>query len=291
MGMNRPTLSLVIPAYNEAETIGWLLSSLETELDELDEIIVVDNNSTDDTAAIAASFCERIPRLRLIKETKRGVIAARNAGFDAVHSDIIGRLDADTRAKPGWAAAVRDFFATADPTVGAGTGFFDQYDMPLQWIHRRLVTVAMSNADRNGGEVSSLFGANMAIRRETWEKIRPHLLQQDGIFDDLDITLCTKESGQRSVFIPNMEISASGRRMLSDTEVYRQFTAYMPATLEARGMPEAAKRSWANVRTMRLLHRIFWVPARAWDPVKRRYSPRLLFSERQQRVLPYGTAG
>ena len=290
MEMNRPTLSLVIPAYNEAETIGWLLSSLETELDELDEVIVVDNNSTDDTAAIAASFQERIPQLRLVKETKRGVIAARNAGFDGVGSDIIGRLDADTRAKPGWAAAVRDFFASADDTIGAGTGFFDQYDMPLQWIHRRLLTAAMSNADRNGGDIPSLFGANMAIRRATWEKIRPDLLEQDGIFDDLDITLCTKESGQRSVFIPNMEIAASGRRMLSNTAVYRQFTAYMPATLEARGMPEAAKRSWANVRTMRLLHRIFWVPARAWDPIKGRYSPRQLFSEREQRVLPYGSA-
>lgn len=131
----------------------------------------------------------------------------------------------------------------------------------------------------------------MAVRATTWKKIRPLLLEQNGIFDDLDITLCVKEVGQRSVFIPNMEISASGRRMLSDTKTYAEFTAYMPATLAARGLTTEAKRSWANVRTMRILHRVFWLPSRAWNPATGHYSVRQLFSERKQRVLPYGSPG
>ena len=129
----------------------------------------------------------------------------------------------------------------------------------------------------------------MAIRRTTWEQIRPILLDQNGIFDDLDITLCVTEVGQRSVFIPGMDISASGRRMLSSVEVYRKFTDYMPATYKARGMHEQARRSVANVRTMRVLHRIFWLPSRAWDPVKGRYSLKQLFSKHKTRVLPYAS--
>lgn len=285
--MTHPTLSLVIPAYNEADTIGWLLNSLMPELDNLEEIIVVDNNSTDETADIVAGFSEKIPQLRMIKETKRGVIAARNAGFDIAVGDIIGRLDADARAKSGWAGAVRTYFGTTDETVGAGTGFFDQYDMPLQFVHKKLLNTAFDQAQKNNADVPSLFGANMAVRATTWKEIRPLLLEQNGIFDDLDITLCVKEVGQRNVFIPNMEISASGRRMLSDTKTYAQFTAYMPATLEARGMPEEARRSWANVRTMRILHLVFWLPSRAWNPATGRYSLRQLFSKRKQRVLPY----
>lgn len=287
--MTQPTLSLAIPAYNEAETIGWLLDSLLTELADIEEIIVVDNNSTDETADIVAGFYSKIPQLRMIKETKRGVIAARNAGFEVATGDIIGRLDADARAKPGWAAAVRNFFATADESIGAGTGFFDQYDMPLQFIHKKLLDIAFDQAQKNNGDVPSLFGANMAVRASTWKQIRPLLLEQNGIFDDLDITLCVKEIGQRNVYVPGMDISASGRRMLSDTKTYAQFTAYMPATLEARGMHDEAKRSWANVRTMRILHRVFWLPSRAWNPATGHYSPRQLFSKHKQRVLPYDT--
>ena len=287
--MTSPTLSLVIPAYNEADSIGWLLESLMTELEQLDEIIVVDNNSTDETPQIVAGFTDRITQLRVITEKRPGVIAARNAGFDSATGDIIGRIDADARAKPGWARAVREFFAFADETIGAGTGFFDQYDMPLQWVHRKLLTVALKSADKKGGDLPSLFGANMAIRRTTWERIRPILLDQNGIFDDLDTTLCVTEVGQRSVFIPGMDISASGRRMLSSVEVYRKFTDYMPATYKARGMHEQARRSVANVRTMRVLHRIFWLPSRAWDPVKGRYSLKQLFSKHKTRVLPYAS--
>ncbi|PYE13119.1 glycosyl transferase family 2 [Williamsia limnetica] len=287
--MTQPTLSLAIPAYNEAETIGWLLESLLTELADIEEIIVVDNNSTDETADIVAGFYAKIPQLRMIKETKRGVIAARNAGFDVAKGDIIGRLDADARAKPGWAAAVRTFFANADDSIGAGTGFFDQYDMPLQFIHKKLLNIAFDQAQKNNGDVPSLFGANMAVRASTWKQIRPLLLEQNGIFDDLDITLCVKEIGQRNVYVPGMAISASGRRMLSDTKTYAKFTAYMPATYEARGMTAEAKRSRAEVRTMRIMHRVFWVPSRAWNPATGHYSLRQLFSKHKQRVLPYDT--
>jgi hypothetical protein len=87
-----------------------------------------------------------------------------------------------------------------------------------------------------------------------------------------------------------MEISASGRRMLSDVKVYREFTDYMPATYEARGLHQEAQRSRANVRTMRVLHRIFWVPSRSWDPVNGRYSLKQLFSEQKSRVLPYASS-
>lgn len=288
--MTQPTLSLVIPAYNEADTIGSLLTSLQTELDHIEEIIVVDNASTDETADIVEGFRPSIPQLKMISEKRRGVVAARNAGFDLATGDIIGRLDADARAKPGWAKATRTFFDNADKSIGAGTGFFDQYDMPLQFLHKKLLCKAFDHALKNDGNVHSLFGANMAVRAETWKEIRPLLLEQDGIFDDLDITLCVKEVGKRSVVIPDMHISASGRRMLSDTKTYAKFTAYMPATLEARGMPAAAKRSWANVRTMRALHLLFWVPSRAWNPTVERYSLRHLFSKHKQRALPYATA-
>lgn len=281
------TLSLVIPAYNEADHIERLLDSLNTELDDLVEIIVVDNMSSDDTAAIVERLASRNPKIRLIQESRRGVIAARNAGFDAAAGDIIGRIDADSLAHRGWARAVRTFFTHADEEIGAGSGLFDQHDMPLQSVHRALMRMSFRAAERPGGQLPSLFGANMAVRSSTWKAIRPILLEQSGIFDDLDITLCIKEVGQRSAYVPGMEISASGRRMLSDRATYKKFTAYLPATFAARGMHDDERKSWITVRWMRFLHLAFWVSSRAWDPSEHRYSLSHFRGTHAQRVLPY----
>ncbi|SIS14930.1 glycosyltransferase family 2 protein [Williamsia sterculiae] len=286
--MPRPTLSLIIPAFNEVETIGWLLDSLRSESSELHEIIVVDNASTDGTADVVRTFIDDFPQLRIVDERNPGVISARNAGFDVADGDIIGRIDADARAHPGWAAAVRAFFADADSDIGAGTGFFDQYDMPLQWVHKGFLRLGMRSAMRDGAPLASLFGANMAVRKTTWEKIRPLLLEQDGIFDDLDITLCVSEVGQYCAFVPGMDISASGRRMLTNVSNYATFTNYLPATFEARGMHEEASRARGSALFMRVMHLVFWLPSRAWNPQRHRYSVRQPFSRRPERVLPYG---
>lgn len=285
--MELPTLSLVIPAFNEEDTIGYLIDSIREQQDDLHEIIVVNNNSTDGTAAILATLSADIPKLRVIDETAPGVVKARNAGFDAATGDIIGRLDADARAKPGWARTVREFFATAADDIGAGTGKFDQYDMPLQSVHRFMLNAGFKNDTDGPLEVPTLFGANMAVRRSTWTTIRPHLLDIPGIFDDLDITLCVTEAGQKSVLVPGMEISASGRRMLSSVANYKTFVEYMPATYEARGMHDEAEKSKASVRFMRIMHLVFWVPSRAWNPVSGNYSIKQLISKHPQRVLPY----
>ncbi|AMY17855.1 glycosyltransferase family 2 protein [Rhodococcus sp. NPDC003994] len=285
--MDLPTLSLVIPAFNEEDTIEYLIDSLRDQLDEFHEIIAVNNNSTDRTAEILERLESELPVLRVVNEPRPGVVMARNAGFDAAVGDVIGRLDADARAKPGWARTVREFFATAAEDVGAGTGRFDQYDMPLQRVHKLFLDVGFRHDGDGPLEVPTLFGANMAVRRSTWDEIRPHLLEIPGIFDDLDITLCITDAGQKSVLIDGMNISASGRRMLSSVSSYKKFVEYMPATYEARGMHEEAEKSKAAVRSMRLLHLVFWIPSRAYNPVSGRFSLKQLLSKHPERVLPY----
>ncbi|MBY6364770.1 glycosyltransferase family 2 protein [Rhodococcoides corynebacterioides] len=288
--MDLPTLSLVIPAFNEEDTIEYLIDSVRDQLDEFHEIIVVNNNSTDRTGEILARLESELAVLRVVEESRPGVVMARNAGFDVATGDIIGRLDADARAKPGWARTVREFFATAADDIGAGTGRFDQYDMPLQRVHKFFLDVGFRNSGDGPLEVPTLFGANMAVRRSTWALIRPHLLDIPGIFDDLDITLCISDAGQKSVLVPGMDISASGRRMLSSVSSYKKFVEYMPATYEARGMHEEAEKSKAAVRSMRILHLLFWVPSRAYNPVTGHYSLKQLLSKHPQRVLPYEAA-
>lgn len=91
----RPKLIGVIPAYNAGKVVTEAISSLLQQTVPLDEIIVVDDGSTDDTAAVA----ERTG-VRVIRQANRGPAAARNVAIRATDADWIVLLDADDVAYP-----------------------------------------------------------------------------------------------------------------------------------------------------------------------------------------------
>ncbi len=87
-----PTIAAVIPAYNLGPYIGRAVESALRQTRALDEILVVDDGSTDETPQILASFGGRI---RVIRQDNAGASAARNAGILAAKSDWIAFLDGD----------------------------------------------------------------------------------------------------------------------------------------------------------------------------------------------------
>ncbi len=89
-----PTLTVVIPLYNGAKFIEEALQSVLTQTWPADEIIVVDDGSTDNGAEIV-SRVGKDRRIRLIQQTNSGQSAARNAGVDQAHGDLIAFLDQD----------------------------------------------------------------------------------------------------------------------------------------------------------------------------------------------------
>ncbi len=92
------SISVIVPAYNEEKYLGETLKSIYRSVDFLQkkdsvstEVIVVDNESTDSTSAIAISFGATI-----VKETKHNVAAVRNAGAKVAKGDVLVFVDADT---------------------------------------------------------------------------------------------------------------------------------------------------------------------------------------------------
>ncbi len=92
---DQPLISVVIPAYNAARTIGATLRSVIDQTYPNIEIIVVDDGSTDGTAAIVRSVLAGEPRLRFVAQGNAGVAAARNAGAALARGDFIAPVDAD----------------------------------------------------------------------------------------------------------------------------------------------------------------------------------------------------
>jgi glycosyltransferase involved in cell wall biosynthesis len=94
-------VSVIVPAYNEENTIANVLQALLNELPDVHEIIVVDDGSTDGTAKIAAEYSHRNPHVRLIcQPSNQGKTAALKAGFTASTGDIVLVQDADLEYDP-----------------------------------------------------------------------------------------------------------------------------------------------------------------------------------------------
>ena len=110
------TLSLIIPAYNEEHHLKDCLDAIAAQTVMPSEVLVIDNNSTDKTVKIA----EKYPFVKIIQEPNQGVIYARNTGFNAAKSDIIGRVDAENVVSKNWVEHVLNIFQ--DETVAGVTG-------------------------------------------------------------------------------------------------------------------------------------------------------------------------
>lgn len=104
------TVSVVIPTYNRAHLLGRALKSALRECRPGDEVLVVDDGSTDDTEAVATSFGSAV---RYLRGEHRGAGAARNTGIQAAAGDLVAFLDSDDvwiAGKLSWQRAVMDAF-------------------------------------------------------------------------------------------------------------------------------------------------------------------------------------
>ena len=112
-----PKVSVVIPAYNVCAYIEETLISLERQTFKAFEAIIVNDGSTDETAAIAQSFCQRDARFRPIAKPNGGLSSARNFGIRHAKADYIAMLDGDDIYEPEKLANhVR--WLDADPQIG-----------------------------------------------------------------------------------------------------------------------------------------------------------------------------
>lgn len=115
----KPTVSVVIPCYNAAEFLRETLESALGQTHAPLEVIVVDDGSTDDSAAIAGSYG---PPVRVIRQENQGESVARNRGIDEARGDWIAFLDADDLWKPE--KLVRQLAAAEDDVVCVHTNWY-----------------------------------------------------------------------------------------------------------------------------------------------------------------------
>jgi glycosyltransferase involved in cell wall biosynthesis len=166
------TLSVIVCAHNEAGYLGACLHSLLAQSRPPDEVIVVNNDSSDATGSVAA----RIEGVRVVDEPRRGLVVARETGRRAATGDILVYVDADCRAPFQWLEKIERRFLKR-PSLIALSGpyrFYDwhvggralirAYDVTVAPLTQTLVKYVL-------GIGTIFYGGNFAVRRTALERI------------------------------------------------------------------------------------------------------------------------
>lgn len=240
-----PTVSVVIPACNEERLLPRCLRALLAQTDLPDEIIVVDNNCTDDSARVASEF----PLVRVITEARPGVTYARTAGFDAARCDVIARIDADTVVRADWIAQIRADFA--DPALdgqGGGAAIAELSPGERFWFAWWYRGFRLWH-ERSIGVRPMLYGFNSALRRRAWLLARELvMLGDEEVSEDVDVTIALLRTGHTLRYEPRMRVRARLFRSV-DREKLTRYYETDSKTLTRHGFGN--RRRWVSAEQAR----------------------------------------
>lgn len=175
-GRANPSITVAICTYNRSRLLRQTLETiaeLEVPQDLSWEVLVVDNNSTDDTQALAAEFAQHLP-LRIVFEAEPGKSNAANAAVQAASGDVIIWTDDDVMVPPDWLVRYHEAFREY-PDAGIFGGPIEPHfeGTPPRWLERGFALVDNAYATLDLGDVAIPlghdaypYGANMALRRQ-----------------------------------------------------------------------------------------------------------------------------
>ena len=238
-------MSFIIPAYNEEAYIGACIRSVRREIRACGctgEIIVVNNASTDRTAAVASAW----PDVRVVFEPRKGLLFARQRGFEESSGELLACIDADTMVPRGWITrAIRAFDRSR--RLACLSGPYVYYD--LSPVVRVVVALWYMVALLLVGYVvqyllhsgSLLQGGNYILRRSALEKIGGYNTGIAFYGEDTDLARRLARVGTVR-FTLRLPLSASGRRLRKEG-VFQTGVAYALNGLSVlvRGRPSTQR--------------------------------------------------
>jgi glycosyltransferase involved in cell wall biosynthesis len=243
------SLTVVIPSLNDAEFLAVCLAALAEQTRPADEIIVVDNGSTDATAEVAIAAGARV-----VHEPVRGILSATSAGFDAAAGDIIARLDADSVPPADWLERVEAILERSGPlSAVTGPGDFYGSNRFIAWLGGTIyiggyfwsMTPLLGHAP--------LFGSNCALHAAIWVRLRD-VVHRDmpRMHDDFDISY-QFEPDMSVVYDPTLRVGISARPFSSWGSIGRRLGwTYRTFVVDFRDRPPLRRlrerRAWTRAQ-------------------------------------------
>ncbi len=220
-----PEVTIMIPAFNEEASILFTLQSLcNTKTKRIIEIIVVNNNSTDNTEALVKAC-----GVRYINETVQGITAARNAGLGAARGKYILNADADVLYPPEWIdEMVKPLEQNKDVCVTYGRFSFlpsNNSGRLSYFIYENIADFSRFLNRKFKDEAVNVYGFDFAFRREQALAVdwfnHPKDAHEDGW---MALKLRDKSFGKLyRVKTPESMVWTSDRRLQSDGGLWNGF--------------------------------------------------------------------
>lgn len=221
-------VSVIVPAYNEQDFIKRCLESLSIELLKNDEIIVVDNNSTDNTEKVVREYSTKDSRVQYMKESNQGTMYARKKGFDHAKGSFVATVDSDSIVLNGWRDGMLGGIQRLKVDAVSSYGYLDMKQIPrtnyflTNKILYRIFPFML-------GTPAFLFGSNMLMKRSAWNAISDKVRLEKRIWDDVEITILATKSGKKLGTVKTPLFKFSARRSLDspkDLFLYTQDGRY-----------------------------------------------------------------
>jgi glycosyltransferase involved in cell wall biosynthesis len=222
-------ISIIIPAYNEERYLGRCLESIAAQTQ---QVIVVDNGSSDGTAEVA----RRYPFVTLVRQPKRGRIFAQNTGFNAATGDVLARGDADAIFPADWVERIADYFGQPGAMKTAwtcGARFYNvRFPRVVSWAYgwiafrfNRLLT----------GH-SSLWGSSMAVPRQAWTAISAEVCTTPDLHEDLDLSIHLYQHDYSIVYDKHTKVGVELRPAYAGPREVWAYLSMWPRTLRRHGI-------------------------------------------------------
>lgn len=223
-----PRLSVIIPCYNAAGTIGAQLEALAAQhWAEPWEVIISDNGSTDDSLVVVERCKTRIPNLRVVDASDRkGASHARNIGAQAARAEALAFCDADDVVAPGWVSGMGEALAKYDFVACR----VDIAKLNPPWLQK-----ALPNAQ--GEKLQKLWflphrliaGAGTLGVKQVVHKAVGGFDESWEFLEDPDYCLRIQRTGVELHFVPDALLHLRYRQTCA--QIYRQARAYAPYSI------------------------------------------------------------
>ena len=213
--------SIIIPLYNRPQEIDELLTSLTKQTYTQFEVLVIEDGSVNDAAAIVASYAKKLDVKYFVKPNA-GQGFARNFGFERAKGDYFVIFDSDCLIPADYLETVKDYLFEHELDAYGGPDDAHESFTPIQ----KAISYAMTSPFTTGGirgnkkHIGTFHprSFNMGVSREVYEKVGGFLLTRLG--EDIEFSIRSHESGFKISLIPAAKVYH--KRRTSFAQFYKQ---------------------------------------------------------------------
>lgn len=211
-------VSVVIPTYNRSGMLRNAVESVLAQESQKFEIVIVNNNSQDDTETIARALVQEHPgKVHYVMEREQGNAHARNRGVQTARGRIIAFIDDDVTVERDWLASLKNILDKREELSFVGGRVLPQWSGPPpswltqdHWSPLALLDYGPDELIIGGNSPRGLLTANIAFRRVVFDEVgafSPHLQRVKnmiGSMEDTEFLLRVCRSGRQGLYSPQM---------------------------------------------------------------------------------------